>query len=186
MKIYTKKGDSGITSLLGGKKVSKSSLRVIAYGKIDTVMSSLGMVLAQDNISQVTSVELKRIMHQLFLASAIVATFNDEVSQNILEKRAQKNIKEEEIEHLEQVIDSLEAKLPPLKNFIMPTGSIIASKIHFSRCLVREAECLLVALSELESLSLLIIKYFNRLSDFLFVLARLENQYSYKKDILFV
>lgn len=185
MKIYTKKGDEGITSLLGGKKVSKSSLRVIAYGKIDTVMSSLGIILAHENLNEIIFTELNRIMHQLFLASAIVATDNNESSQMILEKRAQKTINNNEIIHLEEVIDDLEAKLTPLKNFIMPTGTIIAANLHFSRCLVREAECLLVELYTLKILDVSIIKYFNRLSDFLFVLARFENQSANKKDKIF-
>jgi cob(I)alamin adenosyltransferase len=166
MKIYTKKGDGGYTSLLGNHRVLKSDSRVIAYGKIDTVMAAVGMVLSENNLSKTARDELNNIMKLLFFACAEVATPGDENSQKILHKRLKNSIEKEHIEHLEQLIDDLESKLKPLTNFILPSG-----KIHFVRCLVREAECLLVELRVREE----ILMFFNRLSDFLFVLARFEN-----------
>ena len=170
MKIYTKKGDTGSTSLYGGQTVSKSSKRIAAYGTVDELNSVLGMILAQDHSNKSNSL-LRAIQEQLFILGADLATpFSKETRIN--------RISDEEITFLEKSIDEMESELPPLKNFILPGGSKAGAIIHFSRTVCRRAERLAVECANEEYLSPESIKYLNRLSDFLFVLGRFENHSS--------
>ncbi len=170
MKIYTKKGDSGSTSLYGGKTVSKSSKRIAAYGTVDELNSVLGTILAEDH-SNKTNALLTTIQEQLFVLGADLAT--------PLSKETRINrISEEEISFLENSIDEMENKLPPLRNFILPGGTKAGAAIHFSRTVCRRGERLAVECSKEENISPESIKYLNRLSDFLFVLGRYENHIS--------
>lgn len=170
MKIYTKKGDTGETSLYGGQKVSKTSSRIESYGTVDELNSVLGMVLSNP-ISNQTKSFLHTVQHQLFVLGADLAT---PISKEVRINR----ISEEEITFLEQSIDEMETQLPPLKNFILPGGTNAGSAIHYSRTVCRRAERITIECSKEESLSPLSIMYLNRLSDFLFVLGRFENHLS--------
>ncbi len=164
MKIYTKKGDSGMTSLFGGMRLSKSDIRIEAYGTIDELNSFIGLLIAEiinDDINN----KLLRIQKRLFDIGAILAT-NPDKPELI------RPFNENEITFLEEEIDSMESELEPLKNFILPSGSKIISLTHIARTVCRRAERRIVAIPDEEKRYILIIKYINRLSDYLFVLSR--------------
>lgn len=167
MKIYTKGGDTGETSLFGGQRVSKSSKRIDAYGTVDELNSILGMVIAAQP-SAATREVLNKVQHQLFVLGADLAT-------PITNEARISRIGEDEINFLEQQIDAMEENLPPLKNFILPGGSSAGATLHLARTVCRRAERIAVDCKESEDLTELSIQYMNRLSDFLFVLARHEN-----------
>ena len=162
-KIYTKKGDTGMTSLFGGKKILKSDIRIEAYGTVDELNSYLGIVPAlckNENIQN----KVLRIQKTLFKIGAILAT-NPDKPELIMP------FDTEETELLEKSIDKMEEELPPLKNFILPSGSLLISHIHVARTICRRAERRIVAIDDSTQFHDL-IKYINRLSDYLFVLAR--------------
>jgi len=168
MKIYTKKGDKGVTSLFGGQRVSKSSCRIAAYGTVDELNSYIGLVRSYD-LSHKGSTILQHIQDHLFVLGSDLATPMNR------ETRIER-IGEEEVKFLEKVIDELQAELPELKHFILPGGCPAGSTLHICRTVCRRAERRCVECLENEELSPLALKYLNRLSDFLFVAARYENQ----------
>lgn len=170
MKIYTKKGDQGKTSLFGGTRVSKSSVRIEAYGTVDELNSIVGMA-ASYALSPKGTVWTQQVQKDLFVLGADLAT-------PPASKERINRIGEEEITHLEQAIDEMEKELPPLKNFILPGGSGQGATLHMARTVCRRAERAVVQCSTEEEISGNAIKYLNRLSDFFFVLARYENKYA--------
>lgn len=174
MKIYTKKGDSGETSLFGGQRVSKTSKRIGAYGTVDELNSVLGLASAYE-INPKTKKLLDKIQVQLFVLGADLAT-------PISKKNTIDRIGNEEINFLENAIDELEESLEPLISFILPGGSPAGATLHIARTVCRRAERLTVDCASSEEISEASIKYLNRLSDFLFVLARFENLKSGKEE----
>lgn len=168
MKIYTRKGDTGQTSLFGGQRVSKSSERISAYGTVDELNSILGTALSF-GMSTLGSKLLEEVQKQLFVVGADLATPSSKKTQKV------RRITEKEITFLENAIDELEESLQPLKNFILPGGCRSGATLHFARTVCRRAERLTVDCKEQEEISETAIKYLNRLSDFLFVMARFEN-----------
>lgn len=174
MKIYTKKGDKGQTSLYGGQTVPKNSSRIAAYGTVDELNSVLGMAISYTPSTKTTEY-LNTVQEQLFVLGADLATpFSKEVRIS--------RISDEEITILEMAIDEMEDQLPPLKNFILPGGTQAGATIHFARTVCRRAERKAVECSNEEVLSSQSIIYLNRLSDFLFVLGRFENHISGKEE----
>ncbi len=167
MKIYTKKGDQGETSLYGGQRVSKSSKRIEAYGTVDELNSILGMASALQ-ATDYSKEAILTVQNHLFVLGADLATPHSK------EVRIER-ISSSEIEWLEKSIDFMEDALPPLKSFILPGGSQAGSIFHFARTVCRRAERITVECSKEEQISEEAIMYLNRLSDFLFVLARYEN-----------
>ena len=136
MKIYTKQGDHGETALFGGTKVKKNALRIAAYGTVDELNSVLGMALSQPHSAK-TGEYLEEVQQQLFILGADLAT--------PLEKKSPiERISEEKVTFLETTIDDLEEYLSPLKNFIMPGGSMAGANLHFARTVCRRAERLTV------------------------------------------
>lgn len=168
MKIYTKKGDTGETSLFGGQRVSKSSKRIDAYGTVDEMNSILG-ISASYGLSKKGNEWVETVQQQLFVLGADLATPK---SRKVKIERISNN----EIEFLEKAIDEMEEFLEPLKNFILPGGAQSGATLHFARTVCRRAERITVETSQDEEISEEAIKYLNRLSDFLFVLARYENK----------
>lgn len=165
MKIYTKKGDLGMTSLFGGKKLSKSDIRIKAYGTIDELNSNLGIVLTLSKDESVNN-EILRIQKILFDIGSILATNPDKPDLII-------PLDKEEVNILEKSIDKMEGDLEPLKNFILPSGSQLIAHTHISRTICRRAERRIVAIDEKNNaVFITLIQYINRLSDYLFVLAR--------------
>ncbi|MEK7496882.1 MAG: cob(I)yrinic acid a,c-diamide adenosyltransferase [Patescibacteria group bacterium] len=168
MKVYTKTGDAGETSLYGGKRVRKSELRLSAYGTVDELNAVLGVVLAQPNV-EIYQESLHKIQNDLFTLGSELASASAEVAQNL------PKVEEARIEELEKEMDELSAELPELKNFIFPGGNQIAAHLHQARTVARRAERAVVKLSDVEPIRPLVMKYLNRLSDYLFILARHAN-----------
>lgn len=167
LKIYTKTGDQGKTSLIGGTKVLKSHVRIETYGTVDELNSYIGMV--SDLVTDApTKVVLKEIQDRLFTVGASLAT--DPEKEPLMKIP---DLKETDITFLEKEIDKMNEILPPMKSFILPGGHIAVSTLHVVRCVCRRAERLCVNMQEQELfIEPLVIKYLNRLSDYLFVLAR--------------
>jgi cob(I)alamin adenosyltransferase len=166
-KIYTKTGDAGKTSLIGGTKVPKSHIRIQAYGTIDELNAFTGLL--NDQISDTHSREmLLEIQDRLFtIGSSLACDPDKEIAMKI------PDLKESDILLLETEIDQMSAKLPEMKSFILPGGHVAVSTAHICRTICRRAERLIVELDGKEHLDQpLIIKYLNRLSDYFFVLAR--------------
>lgn len=170
-KIYTKTGDKGTTSLIGGTKVPKSHLRIESYGTIDELNSYIG--LSADHINDiVTKTTLKEIQDRLFtIGSSLACDPEKEPLMKI------PDLKSTDIGFLETEIDRMEAVLPPMKSFILPGGHVAVSTLHVTRCICRRAERICVNMQE-EQLFVdpLVIQYLNRLSDYLFVLSRYIGQ----------
>ncbi|MGM0588325.1 MAG: cob(I)yrinic acid a,c-diamide adenosyltransferase [Bacteroidota bacterium] len=168
MKIYTKTGDSGETSLFGGGRVYKSHLRIQSYGTVDELNSLIGLSRSEELQSETESV-LEELQTDLFVLGADLATPADSKAQT-------QRIQAEDVEKLEQWIDRFDDEIPPLKHFILPGGTPGASHLHVARTVCRRAERYCVeAKQQGEDISGEAIKFLNRLSDFLFVLARYEN-----------
>jgi cob(I)alamin adenosyltransferase len=166
MKIYTKKGDEGSTSLIGGTKVLKSIQRIEAYGTVDELNSYIGWVrdLCQIEKQKITLLE---IQDRLFTIGSLLASDPEKSKMKLPE------LKEADIEFLEKEIDNMNEELPEMKFFILPGGHPTVSCCHVSRCVCRRAERAVVHLAESSPVDKLTLKYLNRLSDYLFVLARL-------------
>lgn len=166
-KIYTKTGDKGTTSLIGGTKVPKSHLRIEAYGTVDELNSYIG--LCKDLITDTHTCNiLQEVQDRLFTIGSSLAC------DPIKEPRMRlPDLKESDVHLLEKEMDAMSEKIPPMKSFVLPGGHTTVSQLHIARCVCRRAERCCVRL-ELESLevSALLIKYMNRLSDYLFILSR--------------
>ena len=169
MKIYTKTGDQGTTSLFGGKRLSKSDLRIETYGTIDELNSHIGLVRDQE-VNQKRKNILVEIQDRLFTIGSILATEpgNEKVKIPMLA--------ETDIGFLEKEIDGMEEGLPPMKFFVLPGGHPSVSFCHIARTVCRRAERLTIALHQQENINPLVIPYLNRLSDYLFVLSRKMTQ----------
>ncbi|MDR2205856.1 MAG: cob(I)yrinic acid a,c-diamide adenosyltransferase [Flavobacteriaceae bacterium] len=171
MKIYTKTGDKGETGLYGGTRISKASARVESYGNIDELNSFIGVAKAHIDDENVLK-QLKKIQFDLFTAGSEAATPQDKLLLANGKPRLPITISEEEISELEKYIDLMEEKLDPLQFFILPGGGKAATFLHVARTVCRRAERSLVFLNDTENIRPELIKYLNRLSDYLFVLAR--------------
>lgn len=178
MKIYTKTGDDGTTGLFGGKRVLKDDDRVDTYGEIDELNSLIGLSLSFVLSNDVKS-DLMSIQNQLFNIGAYLATpVEDRTKLNYL-----KNISDDDVSYLEKRIDYYDEKLPELKNFILPGGIVSAGFLHYARTVCRRCERKIVKFALKEEADKIYIKYFNRLSDFLFIVARYENYFAGYKEI---
>ena len=166
MKIYTKTGDKGFTSLIGGLRVPKYDLRIECYGTVDELNSYIGMIRDQD-ISADQKEVLKEIQDRLFTIGAALASDPERTKMKI------PDLHSSDIEALEKQIDLMNEVLPDLKHFILPGGNQAISFCHISRCVCRRAERIAVHLGEDSFVNEKVIIYLNRLSDFLFVLARM-------------
>jgi cob(I)alamin adenosyltransferase len=165
MKIYTKKGDKGETSLLGGTRVSKSNIRIESYGTIDELNSWLGLVRDQEMDIHTKQI-LIHIQDRLFTLGSHLASDPKKSGIKI------PDINEENITLLEEEIDKMNETLPEMKSFVLPGGHNTVSYCHIARCICRRAERCVVHLASEEKVEDIILKYLNRLSDYLFVLAR--------------
>ena len=172
MKIYTKTGDKGTTALFGGTRVSKNHIRIETYGTVDELNSHIGLVRDQ-NINQHYKDILIIIQDKLFTVGAILATDpNKAILKSGKERLNIPKISKEDIELLEIEIDKMNESLPPMSNFVLPGGHQTVSFCHIARGVCRRAERLAVALNDLEPFQPETLTYLNRLSDYLFVLAR--------------
>ncbi|MBM3895448.1 MAG: cob(I)yrinic acid a,c-diamide adenosyltransferase [Thaumarchaeota archaeon] len=167
MKIYTKTGDDGTTGLQGGSRISKSNPRIVAYGAVDEINSSLGIILSNTSDNDIKEL-LTKIQNDLFVAGSDLSNPDMTVTKNRITSKM--------VEYLEEKIDQLEKELTPITKFILPGGHEIASQVHFARTVTRRAETAVITLSEKENVNVECKKYLNRLSDLLFVLARMINK----------
>jgi len=167
MKIYTKTGDDGTTGLFGGGRVSKASARIDCYGTVDELNSVIGIALSKQCSTEGVAC-LTVIQNTLFVLGSDLATPHES-------KASIERITDDHAAQIETWIDSFESGLQPLRNFIVPGGSESAAMLHLARTVCRRAERLCVAAKDSEKLGDAVIHYLNRLSDFLFVLARWEN-----------
>lgn len=178
MKIYTRAGDAGETGLLGGRRVRKSIRRVAAYGEVDELSASLGLVRAALADADLAAI-LVEVQRDLFALGAQIADVRPEAVQ-----RAEKAVfPEGKVTAIERAIDRAEAELLPLRQFLLPGGCEAGARLHLARTVCRRAERRVVALAEQEEVPSAILAYMNRLSDLLFVLARLANQRAGSADI---
>lgn len=172
MKIYTKTGDKGTTALFGGTRVPKDHIRIESYGTVDELNSYIGLIRDQEIDSHYKKI-LIEIQDRLFTVGAILATPPEKEVKKNGELRLQKlGITESDIELLENEVDTMEEALPPMTHFVLPGGHTTVSYCHIARCVCRRAERLAVHLDHNEPVSEIVIMYLNRLSDYLFVLAR--------------
>lgn len=179
MKIYTKTGDKGETSLFGGERVPKDDLRIKAYGTSDELNSILGIAVTEIKNEELKFV-IKSIQNDLFTLGSDLATPLDKGNKGFIIPR----IDEKFSLRLESLIDKYDSQLAELKNFILPGGSKGASYLHLARTVCRRAEREIVSLSKIVDIGPHIIVYLNRLSDLLFVLARFENFSNNCEDIV--
>lgn len=174
MKIYTKTGDKGETGLYGGKRVRKDNLRVVAYGDIDETNAAIGIVRSyigegssgsREILNFIDSV-LETVQNKLFGVGATLAGADDQIY----------SVKDSDLDYLEKCIDFMDEQVQPIKAFILPYGTDLSARLHLARTVARRAERNVVALSAVEPVDSNIIAYANRLSDFLFTLARYANK----------
>ncbi|PZW37950.1 cob(I)alamin adenosyltransferase [Mesonia algae] len=172
MKIYTKTGDKGTTALFGGTRVPKHHIRIESYGTVDELNSYIGLIKDQEIDSELKT-HLKKIQDNLFTLGAELATDPEKAQlKNGKERLNIVKVKEAEIQFLEDQIDLMNKELPQMTHFILPGGHTTVSYCHIARCVCRRAERLATALQEIEPFEAYILQYLNRLSDYLFVLAR--------------
>ena len=179
MAIYTKTGDDGDTALFGGGRVPKSDRRVQAYGEVDELNSFIGLALASLPESEVTS-GLRLIQNDLFALGANLATPGGD---DLRPKPQTPDVPVHRVETMELWIDQATTELPELREFVLPGGSGAAAMLHVCRAVCRRAERAVVALGREESLDPGVVPYLNRLSDLLFVWARLENDRAGHGDV---
>jgi cob(I)alamin adenosyltransferase len=178
-RVYTRTGDDGTTSLATGERVSKDSPRVQVCGTVDELNSHLGVVLAANPGDRLAS-ELRRIQNELFHLGAELATPRGEAEATPRGPL----IEERHVVALEQLMDALGTRLAPLENFVLPGGSTAAAQLHVARAVCRRAERELVALASAEAVAAPPLRYLNRLSDALFVMARFANVEAKSADVL--
>jgi len=172
MKVYTKTGDTGTTALFGGTRVPKHHIRIESYGTVDELNSHIGLIRDQD-ISDLYKKVLIEVQDRLFTVGAVLATPPEKETLKNGQPRLQNlGIIESDIKFLENEIDIMEESLPPMTHFVLPGGHTTVSYCHIARCVCRRAERLAVHLNDIEPTDAFVIKYLNRLSDYLFVLAR--------------
>lgn len=165
MKIYTKTGDKGQTSLIGGTRVPKHHIRIESYGTVDELNSWIGLINDQE-LNQETKIILSEIQDRLFTIGSSLASDPEKSKMKI------PDLHQSDIELLEKEIDKMNEVLPEMRNFILPGGHTTVSYCHLARCVCRRAERNVIHLHESEYVNEMVIVYLNRLSDFLFVLAR--------------
>lgn len=164
MKIYTKRGDKGQTSLIGGDRVAKHHIRIEAYGTVDELNAHIGLLrsFVSDGLNEQV---LAEIQDRLFTIGSLLASAPGS-------KMIVPDLKTGDIELLENTIDAMNESLPELRSFVLPAGSTEIAQCHLARCVCRRAERLIVHLDELEKIDEDILAYVNRLSDYIFVLGR--------------
>lgn len=165
MKIYTKKGDKGSTSLIGGKRVPKNDIQIEAYGTVDELNSWIGLIRDQ-SIPDIQINELLEIQDRLFTIGSLLAESKEGSKMKLPQ------LLPSDITALEEQIDTMNETLPPMTSFVLPGGHSVVSYTHIARCVCRRAERLVVALNEINGGYEDIMQYLNRLSDYIFVLSR--------------
>lgn len=177
-RIYTRTGDDGTTGLGTGQRVHKTAARIEAYGLVDQLNAEIGVVLASQPVAELVE-PLARIQHELFHCGADLCVPEADKAQ-----WPGPRVTDNHVAALESLMDRLSESLPPLENFILPGGTLAAARLHVARTVCRNAERAVLRLHELEPVNPLNVKYLNRLSDALFVMARYQNKKSGVSDPL--
>jgi cob(I)alamin adenosyltransferase len=183
-RIYTRGGDKGETSLVGGQRVPKDDPRIEAFGEVDELNAFLGLACVscaeaeESRLSGELAAILKRVQHELFNLGSILATKPEDVHPK------QPRVTEAEVEQLEREIDAANAELKPLRSFVLPGGTRLNAELHAARTICRRAERLLVGLARREEVPVVTIQYLNRLSDALFVWSRWVNHILNAPEVL--
>jgi len=167
MKVYTRKGDAGETALIGGKRVSKDSLRIESYGTVDELNSFVGLLRDySESVGSQVAEALIEIQDRLFTLGSLLAEAPEGSKMQLPQ------LQDADVEFLEQEIDKMDQVLPPMRSFVLPGGHPAVSTAHICRTVCRRAERLVVSLSRTDAIDALLPKYLNRLSDYFFVLSR--------------
>jgi cob(I)alamin adenosyltransferase len=174
--IYTKGGDQGMTSLLGGRRVTKYHQKIESYGTVDELMAHTALLRDMTDDEKIKS-QLLVVLDRLMSAASIIAADGEELPANMPE------LSEKDVQFLEESIDLMDHILPPLRSFILPGGDASSSQAHVARTVCRRAERNILKLNEAEPVDAIIIKYFNRLSDYYFLLARMLSHISNTPEI---
>ena len=169
MKVYTKTGDKGSTGLYGGKRISKAALRIESYGNVDELNSFMGLIRDMEHVPERKQL-LKRVQDNLFNVGSILSCDKEVLPASI------PKVSISDIQELELAMDDINELLEPLTAFVLPGGHPKNSYCHIARCVCRRAERAVVRLDEIEGVDQLVIIYLNRLSDYLFMLARLKSK----------
>jgi cob(I)alamin adenosyltransferase len=164
--IYTKGGDKGMTSLLGGRRVSKFHQKIDAYGTVDELMAHTALLMDYSKDEKIKA-QLLRILDRLMSAASVIAAEGEDLPANM------PSVSEDDVVFLEEAIDQMDHVLPALTSFILPGGDVASSQAHVARTVCRRAERIILKLNETEPVEQIIIKYINRLSDYYFLLSRL-------------
>ena len=179
--IYTKTGDSGTTSLVGGSRVSKDNVRVEAYGTVDELNSHIGLLAElMRPLAGGYYDELKAVQHNLFTLQTLLATEDEAIYGRLPQ------LQEEEVEMLERQIDTISDQLPKLQNFVIAGGTTVGAQCHVCRTVCRRAERCVVTLAREAKVDDILLRYLNRLSDYLFVLARHSVVMAGKEEDLYI
>ena len=176
-RVYTRTGDAGDTGLGGGQRVPKDSLRIETYGTVDELNSYLGVAIAKCTDAGIKA-ELEEMQHRLFDVGGDLCVLEEDK-----QKFGMATFPKDEVDHLEKVMDTATEELKPLEEFIIPGGTECSAHLHVARCICRRAERLAVALAREEKIGAQVVPYLNRLSDALFVLARLANKRANTSDV---
>lgn len=184
LKIYTKTGDKGETSLIGGRRVPKYDIQIEAYGTVDELNSFIGLIREQEVMDADSRATLLKIMDRLFTLESLLAEDKAPDPEDKRKSRPLPALADEDVVLLEDEIDRMNLSLPILSSFILPGGTPAAALCHVARCVCRRAERISLHLSQQIEFDPLIIKYLNRLSDYLFVLARWCNHLGKGEEIL--
>ena len=177
--VYTGTGDSGTTALVGGQRARKDDIRIEAYGSVDELNANLGVLATFPTLNQEAHELIIYCQHKLMNIGAYLAT-----PYPAGERHACDGITNDTIFRIEQAIDHLDAELPPLHNFVLPGGTGTAAQVHVCRTMCRRCERRIVTLSQEVYIDPLVLKFVNRLSDFLFVFARFNNVYRQVDEII--
>lgn len=176
--LYTRSGDDGTTSLVGGQRVKKNSDRLEAYGMIDELSSFLGAIASDKNSNEEVKGQIREIQNELFNLGSYLATLPEGKDTHC------ESLTPAKLQTLEQWIDTLDEQTPKIRNFVLPGGSDLASKAHIARTVCRRTERAIVALADAEPVDANVVKYINRLSDYLFILARYFNFMQGEREIV--
>lgn len=177
--LYTRTGDAGTTSLVGGQRVAKASPRLDAYGTVDEFSATLALILTHSDCPPQIRTELQKVQNTLFNIGSYLATDSPE------EKPAQlRGLSQEQISELEQQIDTLDSQTPAIHCFILPGGTQISAFAHLSRTVCRRAERMILRLDALQKVDPLVLQYFNRLSDYFFILSRYLNHEACTEELV--
>jgi cob(I)alamin adenosyltransferase len=177
-RVYTRTGDDGTTALGGGQRVPKDSIRIAAYGTVDELNSQIGVAVAA-GVGEAIGPSLAAIQNELFHLGSDLSILEEDKS-----RRPVPGIESRHVDALEALMDRLSEELSPLENFVLPGGCPSAAALHVARTVCRRAERLVIALSRKEAVGPFAIRYLNRLSDALFVMARHENKRRGAQDVL--